>query len=340
MRFRWYLCSALCSIFLLTGALFISSALAQQDNTSSATRSSSMRRSSNSNRRRRARRRRSGQVAKARCTNTPPTNPSNCNISQRFQVGCNLPFDGSASHEIDERCPNEGCASRASDKAQNRIKNNYCATGTPVQISFATIDRLQRAVDRIVQQGQISYGTGGPPQPDDRVKLQRLSTVDANGNAVTLGEGSVVTLEAFVLDAKHDDTFPFGFGGESVNCKNSLLEWNDIHIALGQTARARECSSVTAEIIPHFRPALWDRFDSNACTSPLVANPLPVKGLRVRITGQLFFDGSHKPSPCSAPAGGGNPLRRAVWEIHPVYRIEVFNGSSFISLEAWAAARP
>jgi hypothetical protein len=163
--------------------------------------------------------------------------------------------------------------------------------------------------------------------------------VDANGHAVTLAEGDVVTLEGFVLDAKHDDTFPFGFGGESVNCKNSLLEWNDIHIALGQTASARECSSVTAEIIPHSRPALWDRFDTNSCTKQHVTNPLPVKGLRVRITGQLFFDGSHKPNSCSAPAPGGNPLRRSVWEVHPVYKIEVFDGTTFVSLENWAASR-
>ena len=73
----------------------------------------------------------------------------------------------------------------------------------------------------------------------------------------------LVTLEGFVLDAKHDDSYvlgsgPEGFKGEGVNCKNSLFDWNDIHIALGETASAEECSSVTAEIIPHFRPAVWD----------------------------------------------------------------------------------
>src|SRR5262249_2530159 len=100
---------------------------------------------------------------------------------------------------------------------------------------------------------------------------------------------------------------------------------------------SQECASATAEIIPHFRLPLWDRFDTDACTSSHVTNPLPVKGLRVRITGQLFFDGSHKPAPCSGPPGGHDPLRRSVWEIHPVYKIEVFNGTNFISLEEWAA---
>jgi hypothetical protein len=271
------------------------------------------------------------------CADNPPSNPSNCNINQSFQVGCDLPFEGGESHDIDEHCPNPGCATRDSDKAQNRIKNNLCATGIPVAISFTSIDKLQRAVDLKVQHGDLTYGSTGPPDPADRAKLKGLATVSANGNAVTLGEGEVVTLDAFVLDAKHDDTFPFGFKGEGVNCKNSLLEWNDIHIALGRTASAQECSSATAEIIPHFRPAVWDRFDSNSCTMPHVTNPLPVKRLRVRITGQLFFDGSHKPSPCSAHAGGGNPLRRSVWEIHPVYKIEVFKAGGFIPFEQWAA---
>jgi len=282
------------------------------------------------------------------CGDSPPANPKNCklNIDQPFNVGCNLPFSGGQSHDIDLHCPNEGCATRESDKAQNRIKNNLCATGTPVQISVTSIDKLQAAVDQLVQQGKISYGDTGPPQPADRAKLQGLSTVDVNGHAVTLGEGKLVTLDAFVLDAKHDDTYvlgsgPVGFKGEGVNCNDSLFDWNDIHVALGQTASAQECSSVTGEIIPHFRPAVWDRVDSNACTSPHVTNPLPVKGLRVRITGQLFFDGSHKPAPCNAPSGGHDPERRAVWEIHPVYAIQVFDTAKnkFVTLEEWAQGK-
>jgi hypothetical protein len=290
---------------------------------------------------------RTASKAGPHCGDSPPANPKNCklNIDQPFNVGCSVPFSGGQSHEIDQHCPNEGCATRESDKAQNRIKNNLCATGTPVQISVTSIDKLQAAVDQMVQQGKISYGDTGPPQPADRAKLQGLSTVDVNGPAVTLGEGNLVTLDAFVLDAKHDDTYVLGqqkaFAGEGVNCNDSLFDWNDIHVALGQTASAQECSSVTAEIIPHFRPAVWDRFDSNACTSPHVTNPLPVKGLRVRITGQLFFDGSHKPAPCNAPSGGHDPERRAVWEIHPVYAIEVFDTAKnkFVTLEEWATGK-
>lgn len=278
------------------------------------------------------------------CDDPVPTNPSHCTppIDQPFNVGCNLPFNGGTSHDIDLHCPNDGCASRDSDKAQNRIKNNYCAPGPAIVISTSSIDKLQAAVDQLVQQGTFSYGQS-PPKPEDRTKLHDLSTVDVNGNAVQLGEGKLVTFEGFVLDAKHDNVFvlgsgPQGFQGEGVNCKNSLFEWNDIHVALGETAASEECASVTAEIIPHFRPLLWDRFDSNACTSPQVNKPLPIKGLRVRISGQLFFDGSHTPGPCEGPPGVNSFPRRSVWEIHPVYSIEVFDTAKnkFITLEEWA----
>ena len=120
------------------------------------------------------------------CGDDPPANPSHCNINQPFQAGCALPWSNGQSHEIDQRCPNEGCAKKDSDKAQNRIKNNVCATGTPIQINVTSIDKLQAAVDKLVQQGQFDYGPSNSPPPADRAKLHGLSTVDANGHSITL----------------------------------------------------------------------------------------------------------------------------------------------------------
>jgi hypothetical protein len=42
----------------------------------------------------------------------------------------------------------------------------------------------------------------------------------------------------------------------------------------------------------------------------------------VRITGQLFFDGSHVPCKDGEPVGS-NPRRLSVWEIHPIYHLDV-----------------
>lgn len=260
------------------------------------------------------------------------------NTSKVTPPPCTLPFASIAQeHDIDRQCPPEGSSSRESDRAQNRIKNNLCAAGQPVPVTFSIFDQLQSAVDRMVASGMLTYGSGGPPQPEDRPKLQDIIKV----NGTSIGEGTIVTLEGFVFDAKHDDSFPFHFQGESVNCKNSALDWNDIHIALVSSPTGNECSSVTAEIVPHRRPASWDRFDSNPVTSPYINNPLPVKGQRVRITGQLFFDGSHVPNTCNNPSSGGNPLRRATWEIHPVYAIDIYDTGSgrWIPLDQWARNR-
>jgi len=38
-----------------------------------------------------------------------------------------------------------------------------------------------------------------------------------------------------------------------------------------------------------------------------------------RFTGQLFFDASHKP----CRNGRGSPKRSTLWEIHPVYGVEI-----------------
>src|SRR5437588_5805175 len=55
------------------------------------------------------------------CDDPPPANPSTCTppIDEAFVVGCNLPFTGQP-HDIDQHCPNEGCAKKDNDKAQNR----------------------------------------------------------------------------------------------------------------------------------------------------------------------------------------------------------------------------
>ncbi|MEO6323039.1 MAG: hypothetical protein ABIT01_08170 [Thermoanaerobaculia bacterium] len=66
----------------------------------------------------------------------------------------------------------------------------------------------------------------------------------------------------------------------------------------------------------------------------------------VRLTGPLTFDGSHKP--CTADKVS-SPPRASLWEIHPVYAIEVCtkrtlasckvdDDSKWVTLEAWLGA--
>jgi hypothetical protein len=253
----------------------------------------------------------------------------------KFNPGCALPFDAIKSEGlvIDKTCGNDGTATADSPGAkQNEVKNNFCATGAPVALTFSSFDQLQQAA----ASKNVTFG-GEEQLPKDRSVLAGL----LNTNGQQVGEGSVVTLEGIVFDARHSNTTVLQENGESVNCKSGDLDMNDIHIELAESADRLnpqdECKTVTAEISPHFRPASWNRFDVNAKEAPLV-HGLPLKGVKVRITGQLFFDASHKPC---VNGKGSAPKRRSIWEIHPVYAIEVFDTASngFVPLDKWAQGK-
>jgi hypothetical protein len=53
----------------------------------------------------------------------------------------------------------------------------------------------------------------------------------------------------------------------------------------------------------------------------------------VRVTGQLFFDASHKLC-TNGKAVGGNPARQSAWEIHPVYQADVCRHQTLSECEA------
>lgn len=275
----------------------------------------------------------------------PPQHP-------KFQLDCSLPALTSDPLAIDKVCGNTGNSSPGSNSAkQNEIKNRFCLPGaptTPVEINFDTLDALQKAArEKHIHFGRITLADGSSVEdlPPDRSVLVDLIT---NTQGQKLGEGSLVTLEGFIFKAQHSNLGK----GESVNCNKATLAGNDIHIALSLTkagaqkmGESSECETVTAEITPHHRSAIYNRFDTNAADflnakpqkkgeDKLKGHPLPLQAARVRVTGQLFFDASH--SPCSN--GHGGPPRRSIWEIHPVFAIEVFEKTQnkFIPFEEWA----
>ncbi len=222
--------------------------------------------------------------------------------------GCTLPFDSiKESHPLDSSCGAEGKTTSDATRIQNTAKNNFCATGSPVSLTFQTFAKLQQAAE----DQNISFGSD-QGMPDDRSALRDLITT-SSGQKV--GEGTVVRLVAFVVDAHYSNVSK----GETVNCKVHGQESNDIHIMLGTTTSTPACSTVTAEMSPHFRPAAWDQLPSLNLKNP------------VRITGQLFFDASHKP--CKN-GNGPNPKRMSIWEIHPAYAIDVCSNSTLASCKA------
>jgi hypothetical protein len=223
--------------------------------------------------------------------------------AQTFEPGCTLPIGSIAEHHpIDDSCTLRGAdGARPADALQNEAKNNFCAPlDSPSWVTRKSFLGLQKAVD------QDSDVTSGRP-PEDRSSLQDIYTTSEGD---TIGEGSLVQFVGFIIDAHFSNVT----NGESVNCKNTGRENNDIHILLDESPKVKDfCHTVTAEMSPHFRPADWDTGVLNELNRP------------VRLTGQLFFDGSH--SPCRGTKKA-NPPRASVWEIHPIYQVDVCKNAS------------
>ena len=167
------------------------------------------------------------------------------------------------------------------------------------------------------------------PTPADRPKLQHPDTA----HGITVGEGSLVQVIGFIIEAHYSDVR----SGDSVNCDIPGEPTNDIHIALGHTLDAPECTSITAEIIPHFRPHAWTGLAALHRPDVLTLRQQARLDRPVRLTGQLMFDASHQPCTSGVPAANA-PARMSAWEVHPVYRIDVCGETSLEACAASAAA--
>jgi hypothetical protein len=202
--------------------------------------------------------------------------------------------------------------------AESRAKNNLCVAGNPTGIDYETLTELQDGVDT-----DQSIHLGDRNTPSRPTRKYATSKGD-------LGEGDLVRFAAWVLLAKNSNTS----GGENVNCSKSGIENNDIHLVLAKLVDHADldedqCHSVTGEAIPHFRPSSWSSVNINSFRDhPFL------------FTGPLFLDSDHMP--CRSDGTGGSPDRASVWEIHPVYDIEICKFTSVAkcsptSKTAWVA---
>jgi len=239
-----------------------------------------------------------------------------------------LPFASiELKHPIDTSCGLKGDpGASANSMLQNGVKNNFCATTPGNKPETFTPQML------IDLQVRTPVKSGFDQEPSSRNPLQDL------------GEGKLIRMKAFLIEAHHADLG----SGETVNCKGKTEELNDVHIAFGAQANTQECDSVTAEISPHYRPASWNEIGHyevwNSTTKKYTPNAAMDARLRAhpyRITGQLFFDASHTVCPCGTNC---SPARASVWEIHPVYAIEVCkagsacdenNDSDWLAFDTW-----
>ena len=219
--------------------------------------------------------------------------------AQKFVAGCAYPWgDLAESHPIDKTCSINGASKVPQKVAESKLKNHLCATGAPTAIDYQTLIDLQKAVEN-----DPSIHLGNRETPDRPMKAY-------DTDKGSLKEGNLITLAAWVIVARNSDLS----SGENVNCNAKKDKAsNDIHIVLAQLVShsdidEEECDSETAEAIPHGRPTSWSTDNINSFRD----HPF-------RFTGQLFLDSDH--TPCSN--GKGSPARASVWEIHPLYQIEV-----------------
>ena len=237
-------------------------------------------------------------------TGTQPVTPTEAVMSAPagggFVESCSNPlFPGPDRTTIDETsCTIAG--SGGAETFQNEAKNNFCAVGPAKAIAIPDLVNLQAKVEQdvTIPFGNTRSHSAHPHGPaTDRKPLQAL------------GEGTLVTLQGFVLTARQE-------GKESVNCGKAIADIpsnHDIHISIVAAPGQDECSGVVAEMIPHQRPDSWTAKNVNTVAG---------KKFPVRLTGQLFFDSSHSPCKNGVPSSG-DPKRIALWEVHPIYDFEV-----------------
>lgn len=241
----------------------------------------------------------------------------------RLAQGCALPFVAIAPAADDfAKCDNSGrltghTVPNKAKQLQAAAKNNFCADPSdPILMHFDDFTRLEDSTDPATVDLKTS-----------RDDLKVVEDVRVHGNDV--GEGAVVRLVARMRVAHISDCRKpkaGSKGGEAVNCNVLGMDANDIHIVLmplDAKDDTSECESLTAEMIPHFRPAAWDQLDMKTPT----ANP-------VRVTGQLFYDDAHR----ACKDGKGSPARRTVWEIHPTYQLDVCKGTTETACDSANAA--
>jgi hypothetical protein len=256
-----------------------------------------------------------------------------CKNTGKFESSCN-PFGKAAvAHAVDSTCAVTGDAKTDGDKAQDRLKNNLCANGPARVITIKELTALQNAVDAAgVNYGNEHEGKGGGPPADRSTLFTKLPAGSAK-------EGDLVSFIGYIVEVKPGSS-------ETVDCNCTETDAIDVHIAVADhlldlktdpanatqqqkheiTVKndAQLCTnSFVVETIPHKRPAALEQ---------MAIEPLRDKQI-VKITGPLLFDASHKPCNGTTP-GTGDPARVTVFEIHPVYDIEVCSQSAMTQCTA------
>jgi hypothetical protein len=146
----------------------------------------------------------------------------------------------------------------------------------------------------------------------------RESWSQAQLDQVSQFEGAAVSVEGYLYKVKPET----GGTGESTNCNETGPDQVDWHIALLPQAGQPQSAAIVVETTPRVRkdhPG-W----TTTALDPWVRTHAHDHDL-VRVSGWLMFDPEHA-------ADIGN-YRCTLWEVHPITKIEVFDGTAWKDLD-------
>src|SRR2546430_5049404 len=146
------------------------------------------------------------------------------------------------------------------------------------------------------------------PLPLEALRGKRATWPASTRHEITSLEHTGVVVEAFLIGVKQE-------GPETTNCRRQDL--HDYHLWMVDARDQTRAASVVVEITPRWLAA-------NDGWRLQTFKRLAQQRANVRITGWLMFDPQH-PDQIGKTRGG-------LWEVHPMTKIEVFSGGSWIEL--------
>jgi hypothetical protein len=173
---------------------------------------------------------------------------------------------------------------------------------------------LNRLKNRIDESNYIAVPFDAIEQlqwPTGVERRKRANWSASDSTAVALYEGIPVAVEGYVAGSRQE-------GPESPNCHGADAEFRDFHIWLTKTAGEDRKQSIVVEVTPPVRAR-----HPNWRTDLL--GQIARKDQRVRISGWLMLDPEH-------PDQVGK-TRGTIWELHPVMKIETFDGSQWTNID-------
>jgi uncharacterized protein YgiM (DUF1202 family) len=167
--------------------------------------------------------------------------------------------------------------------------------GTATSAKFRALNVLKNRITR-----------PGASDIDSIVTVAAILAPGADETRWTESKGASVV--AYVADVKHG-------GVETVNCGDSLEQYEDTHIELvSQAADAGIRHPMIAEVTPRWREYVAGQ--ARDWSTPTLTATL--RHHWVRFTGWLMYDFQHASQADNTNPGGSGNWRGSVWEIHPI----------------------